>query len=751
MMRPVFNLLLIGFSIALIPKGMNAQPCMELIWSDEFDGTELDTELWNYDIGDGCPDLCGWGNNEQQYYSDSPENISVADGILTITGKEDTLGGLEYSSAKITSFGKGEFKYGRFEARMRFPQTQGVWPAFWMLPADNVYGVWPQSGEIDIVEMIGANPGQAVGTIHTGFPYAYTSGYYDLPPGQIFADNFHVFSVEWEPESITWFVDGIQYHELTPDDIGPWAPFQEEFYLILNLALGGNWPGPVDETTDLPQTLEVDYVRVYNSPDRLSIQGDQPIVEAVGIEYSTYAIEGANYIWTVPDDAVITSGQGTNQITVDWGCTVGNVELELQTDCDDAFLSYDVEGFVEPTISGETTVDLNQAGITYSIPQATAANLTWEVPEGAVIVSGQGTNEIVVDWGCESGEVMVSLNGSCDDAFSLALPVEIQTYAVLGQPSLPPNTNRTYSIDELLGATYSWTVSSGASIVSGQGTNSVEINFGTIDVDITVTVETSCGTNTYDFAVAIEESFIYADFDNVDMDFVPRHGAVWLEVANPSPSGINTSELVGRINKTIGAQSYAGIEVSVNEIPIDLRPIMTHKVYSNVSGIVRFVIDDLTTGFEKLNIDVLYGPNDINQWVQLVYDFTDTPTEVYDEIGMRFNFGSLTTEFWYFDDVMNTTDAFLSSGTGTENKLTEAISVYPNPSSGQFALDTKDIFPAGSIYEFEVLDNQGRSVLSQKVFQEGQPVEFDLSDQPSGLYIVRLSGNMLRYVKVIKL
>lgn len=283
-----FGLLLLGCLLASSPLKMQAQPCMELIWADEFDGTALDTTRWSYDIGHGCPNLCGWGNNELQYYTDAPENIRVENGRLVITAREDSVGGEDYSSAKIKSQWKGDFRYGRFEARMKFPTTQGMWPAFWMLPTESVYGIWPQSGEMDIVEMIGRNPGQAVGTVHTGFPYAYNSGYYDLPPGQIFADNFHVFAMEWEPDTITWFVDGIQYHQLTPADIGPWAPFQEDFYLILNLAVGGNWPGDPDATTVLPQTLEVDYVRVYNRPDRLPIRGEQPMVEAVGSEYRTF-------------------------------------------------------------------------------------------------------------------------------------------------------------------------------------------------------------------------------------------------------------------------------------------------------------------------------------------------------------------------------------------------------------------------------------------------------------------------------
>lgn len=748
--KRLFNSFLFSCILALTPDALHAQECMELIWSDEFDGTELNTDQWTYAIGDGCPNLCGFGNNEEQYYTDSPENIVVENGRLIITGKEDTLGGLSYSSAKINSKNKGDFRYGRIEARMKFPTGQGVWPGFWMLSTENTYGSWPASGEMDIVEMIGSNPGQAVGTMHTGEPHTFISGYYNLPSGELLADDFHIYSMEWEPDSVTFFFDGIQYHQLTPDNLSPWAPFQEDFYLILNLALGGNWPGPVDATTELPQTMEVDYVRVYNRPERLPIRGEQPIVDAVGLEYSTFEIEGANYIWTVPSDASITSGQGTHQITVDWGCSVGNVDLELQTSCETVFLSFEVESFITPEIAGLATVTENQAGIPFNVSQTSEGAVFWEVPSGANIISGQGTSQIVVDWGCEPGDVTYSLTGSCGSDFDNSLSVSLQTYSIIGQSSVTPNApNRTYALADIPGSSYSWTAPSDANIVSGQGTHSIQVDFGSADGMIGVVVENNCWTNSFELMVAIEESLVYADFDEVDMEWIPRYGAVWSEVANPSPTGINTSALVGRVNKTPGSPYYAGIEANVYEIATDLRPVMAQKVYSSSSGIVRFLIDDITTGQEKIKINIEYGPDDVNQWVQLVYDFSEAPAEVYDEIGLRFNHGSTSTEFWYFDDVMSTTDAILSDGTENRENITEVISVYPNPSSGLYFLDSKDIFPAGSNYTLEVIDTQGRSILNQQVVAQGQLVDFDLSAQPSGVYVVHLNGKSLRYTKVI--
>ncbi len=748
----LFRFLILGCLVAASPVWMQAQPCMELIWADEFNGTALDSSRWSYDIGTGCPELCGWGNNEQQFYTDAPENIKVENGLLVITGREDSVGGEGYSSAKIKTQGKVDFRYGRFEARMKFPSTQGVWPAFWMLPTESVYGSWPRSGEMDIVEMIGKKPGQAVGTVHTGMPYDYKPGFYDLPPGQIFADTFHVFAMEWDPDSITWFIDGIQYHQLTPSDIGPWAPFQEDFYLILNLALGGDWPGDVDATTVLPQTLEVDYVRVYNRPDRIRIEGQQPTVEAAGLSYQAPDIAGANYTWTVPTDASIISGQGTHEITVDWGCTPGNVSLALQTPCDTVTLSFEVANFALPTLSGPEALPENQVGVTYAFPQARAGTFTWEVRTSASIVSGQGSHQIVVDWGCDPGEVVVAFNSSCGATLRDTLLVALQTYSLRGQSYVLPNsTNQSYFINENAGDTFTWSVPADVSLLSGQGTPTIQVDFGTTSAVISVTVGSSCGTKTYEIPVAVAESYLYVDFDTRDLAFTPILDAVFEKVANPSPSGINMSDSVGLVYKTASSPRWAGVEADVPEIALDVWPVMTRKVFSSHTGSVSFQLYDMTTGVERTRIFIRYGEEDVNTWVQLVYDFSGAPSGVYDRFRLTHNHYDtnpfVNPEYWYFDDVIAWPDA--SSATSLEGGISSVIAVYPNPSSGLFSVDTKDIFPVGSTFELEVLDIQGRSVLQRQVHAAGQPLALDLSDQPTGLYFLRLHGQALRYVKAI--
>jgi beta-glucanase (GH16 family) len=184
-----------------------------------------------------------------------------------IEARQERVMGSNYTSARLNTIVWGQWKYGRFEIRARLPNTQGIWPAFWLLPANLHYGHWPAGGEIDIMEMIGSEPGRVYGTLHFGNPHEMNSGTYDLPIGQDFSDDFHVFALAWEPGLVRWYVDDVLYHTadewFTSGDGEFPAPFDQEFYLIINVAVGGYWPGSPDSTSVFPQYLYVDYVRVY--------------------------------------------------------------------------------------------------------------------------------------------------------------------------------------------------------------------------------------------------------------------------------------------------------------------------------------------------------------------------------------------------------------------------------------------------------------------------------------------------------
>jgi beta-glucanase (GH16 family) len=233
-----------------------------LIWAEEFDYTGLpDDAKWNMETGGG-----GWGNNELQYYTNTENNAMVENGVLTITAREEEVGGRNYSSARITTQNKFDFKYGKIEARIKLPYGQGIWPAFWMLGANFSSIGWPACGEIDIMEMVGGTGKD--NTCHSTLHWENADGdhgnygeSYTLPSG-IFADEFHVFSVEWDEQSVKAYVDGTHYFTINLSE-AQFDEFRENFFVILNVAVGGNWPGSPDDTTVFPQTMQVDYVRVY--------------------------------------------------------------------------------------------------------------------------------------------------------------------------------------------------------------------------------------------------------------------------------------------------------------------------------------------------------------------------------------------------------------------------------------------------------------------------------------------------------
>lgn len=331
------NCFLILFLIFSTNGSLFAQ-CPTLIWSDEFDGSAVDETKWSFQNGDGCdlgPNLCGWGNNELQWYQ--PANAVVSDGVLKLIAKRENVNNRFYTSARLRSKDKGDWTYGRFEARMKLPKGKGLWPAFWMLSTDEKYGGWPKSGEIDIAELIGSEPAAVHGTIHYGleWPNNQSKGVTFNLKQEIFNDNFHTFAVEWENGRIRWYVDDFLYSTKTKSDIAPYQwPFDQDFHLLLNLAVGGNWPGSPDGSTVFPQALEVDYVRVYDGYFP-SINGEREVAQfAKNVSYYVgNAPAGATFAWTVPEGATIVSGQGTNAIKVDWGQNTGDVVATVTSDC----------------------------------------------------------------------------------------------------------------------------------------------------------------------------------------------------------------------------------------------------------------------------------------------------------------------------------------------------------------------------------------------------------------------------------
>ena len=234
-----------------------------LVWNDEFKMNAINTENWSFETGDGCPNLCGWGNNELQYYRE--ENAWVEDDVLIIEARNEIFGGKQYTSTRMKTQGKKSFKYGRIDIRALLPKGQGIWPALWMLGNNISTTGWPDCGEIDIMEMIGGtgNDNTIHGTVHYDKDenYVYHGGHKTLTNG-IYAGQYHVFSIIWNETSITWYMDDIEYYSvnITPQHMNE---FHQEFFLIFNIAVGGNWPGNPDGSTIFPQQMKIDYVRVF--------------------------------------------------------------------------------------------------------------------------------------------------------------------------------------------------------------------------------------------------------------------------------------------------------------------------------------------------------------------------------------------------------------------------------------------------------------------------------------------------------
>ncbi len=395
---------------------------MGLIWSDEFSGTALDTNVWNYNTGyylNDDPNTWGWGNNELEHYTDSERNVFVRDGSLNIKAYEEPKSFPQdpnryalYSSGKITTKDNFTFQYGRIDFRAKLPRGNGMWPALWLLPNDNVYGNWAASGEIDVMEARGRVPGASSGAIHFGGEWpanTYIGGDYAFPEGQTIDSDYHVYSIVWEEDNIKWYVDGKcffkanssqWYSNGAPDS--QYAPFDQEFYIIMNLAVGGWFDGGIaPEPGDLPAGMQVDYVRVYKENGT----GGPGNVPVTGVSLNRTAAEVApgnsllltasvlpadatnkGVTWSVADSSIATVDQtgkvtgiskGTTTVTVT--TSNGNKTAECQITVTDSGSSV--------IIIGDSVRGLKKSGDTveFYVNGAEFADLHYKLNNGGQI------------------------------------------------------------------------------------------------------------------------------------------------------------------------------------------------------------------------------------------------------------------------------------------------------------------------------------------------------------------------------
>jgi beta-glucanase (GH16 family) len=326
--------------IALCVFAQAAPAQQQLVWSDEFNGSAVDPANWEIMLGDGTAYglPAGWGNNELEYYTGRSQNLSVSGGYLHIIARQENYAGCTYTSARLRTKGLHDFLYGRIEARIKLPSTKGIWPAFWMMPTDSVYGGWAASGEIDILESINVAT-TVYGTIHYGgqWPNNVSSG--GSQSGTNFSNDFHTYAIEWSADLMRWYVDGSLFYSVTSDT---WyssaapnnnrAPFDQLFHILLNVAVGGNWPGYPDGSSVFPQEMLVDWVRVYTTdpigqspfggqarviPGRIEAEDFDEGGEGVAYHDCDAANQGGAYR---PGEGVDIQACGEGGFNVGWMC-----------------------------------------------------------------------------------------------------------------------------------------------------------------------------------------------------------------------------------------------------------------------------------------------------------------------------------------------------------------------------------------------------------------------------------------------
>ncbi len=328
-----------------ISIGTPSNPAIEgatLVWQDEFSGSQLDASKWNYELGyyiGNDPNSWGWGNQELEHYTNSAQNVFLQNGVLNIralndpkTFPQDPNRVAQYSSGKINTKDHFSFQYGRVDFRAKLPTGNGIWPALWMLPEDAVYGAWAASGEIDVMEARGRLPGTTSGAVHFGGQWPvnkYIAGEYHFPQGQTFANDYHVYTMIWEEDNFKWYVDGKFFFKVTREQWysvaapnNPNAPFDQPFYIIMNLAIGGHFDGGLaPDPSDIPATMQVDYVRVYNSGGSGGPGGENPgdvSVTGVTVDQTSAQIEVDQQVQL---NATVAPANATNK-QVTW--TVSN-------------------------------------------------------------------------------------------------------------------------------------------------------------------------------------------------------------------------------------------------------------------------------------------------------------------------------------------------------------------------------------------------------------------------------------------
>ena len=377
--RIIFFLLTV-FLFIFSFSGLNGQ-CKVLVWQDEFNYSgKPDPEKWIHETGGG-----GWGNQELQYYTNRIENSYVENGVLKIKAIKEYYSGNSYTSARLNSTNDGSWKYGRIEVRAKLPSGRGTWPAIWTLPDDWVYGGWPASGEIDIMEHVGYDQGVIHGTVHTD-AYNHTRG--TQKGGQIYSstvsDSFHVYAIEWTEEKIDFFFDDSLYFTFHNEHktYAEW-PFDQDFHLLLNIAIGGNWGGAQGVDPSLTEAImEIDYVRVYKKPENTIIEGNKNVIplENEVLYTLNHVYPYFDYQWEV-SGGELSGTLASDSVLVNWGCEPVSVICHIISDCDTTSVDFPVMPR-EPAIKAPMFIGSEEDSVRLETDYQGADSYSWEIIAG---------------------------------------------------------------------------------------------------------------------------------------------------------------------------------------------------------------------------------------------------------------------------------------------------------------------------------------------------------------------------------
>lgn len=697
-------ILILTSSFSIAQESQNSD--WELVWSDEFEGSELDLSKWSYQYGTGASDgLSGWGNAELQYYTDRPDNIFVQDGKLHIIALEESFAGMDYTSARIRSINKGDWRYGRFEASIKLPEGQGIWPAFWMMPTDAVYGGWPGSGEIDIMELVGHQPNVVHGTIHYGPPHTFSGGSHTLSSGN-FSDDFNTFAIEWENGEIRWYLNDIHYHTETnwfSDSQDFPAPFEQRFHFLLNVAVGGHWPGDPDATTEFPQQMVVDYVRVYqdaNAEARVSM----PLLfedRFFDWEQAFTDFEGGSVtVVENPDPDDVNSSDWVGEMVKDGGEFYGGSWFETERSFSFNAEHDEIKMKVwSPREDVPILVKLEQQdgeaeyeSVVHTSTSGEWENLTWTV-------GAEGFNH---DW----------------DIITLIFDFEE------GQTG-DGSSDFTWFFDDM--------------DVFGLGLDLPGDPGGILPVSLPLTFE--------------DPNFSW------DRVFTGFSGGEITVVENPHPDELNDSGWVGKKVKDGGAFWGGAFFVTSDIFQFDEdNHTITMKVWSPREDVPVLMKVEQQSGVSEYEVAV--STTTSGEWEEMSWDMSGAGFETqWDIITLIFDFqdgqiGDGSDNFtWYFDDIYVYAGETGTSvdGSGETPYKVELHQNYPNPFNPVTQIEYS--LPQSGQVKLEVYNMMGQrvAVLADEVQHAGRhTVSFDASHLASGVYLYRIrAGNFSDVRKMV--